>query len=282
MAKSAYMGNDYAGNYNREHLGLSSNEEKQVASVMANLVQTDPLFNDIYNLQHEVWSANEAAARAQMDFQSEANNKAMVFSAEEAQKNREWQERLSNTAHQREVNDLIAAGLNPVLSANAGAFTGSGGYGSGVTSAGAMAQHDSPIPSIIGNLLLNRINNAHQAEITGMYNEAQLASSAMSLQGSQAVAGAQVAAAQIAAETKLLEQERGQNWQTKENSMDRILKRWEKTQDVNSAKTIQSMKNAMEELSINEKHFDSMNPLGNLRGLTNDIAKTIDGFLEKR
>lgn len=58
----------------------------------------------------------------------------MNFNSAEAKKNRDWQEKMSNTAHQREVADLIAAGLNPVLSAGGtGASTPTGSSASGST-----------------------------------------------------------------------------------------------------------------------------------------------------
>lgn len=50
-----------------------------------------------------------------------------------------WQENMSKTSHQMEVNDLVAAGLNPVLSANQGANSYTTSVDSAVNGIASMA-----------------------------------------------------------------------------------------------------------------------------------------------
>ncbi|QCS36150.1 minor capsid protein [Capybara microvirus Cap1_SP_141] len=70
------------------------------------------------------------------------NQQALDYNSAEAQKNRDWQEYMSNTAHQREMKDLIAAGLNPVL-------TATGGSGA-TTPAGSSASTNNIAGSVLG------------------------------------------------------------------------------------------------------------------------------------
>lgn len=64
----------------------------------------------------------------------EIADQANRASASQARINRNWQEEMSNTAYQRQSEDMKKAGLNPLLGLGGGASTGSGGQGQAHTS----------------------------------------------------------------------------------------------------------------------------------------------------
>lgn len=117
---------------------------------------------------------SDAAERAN-SISAASSAKAMEFSREEAQKTRDWQEMMSNTAHQREVKDLIAAGLNPVLSATlGGASTPAGATASGQSYTGQKADIDTSMLPFYSQILGTILGNKTQENIARMQTETAL------------------------------------------------------------------------------------------------------------
>lgn len=129
--------------------------------------------------RNNAWSAEQA--QIQRDWQEVQNEKAMNFNSAEAVKNRDWQKMMSDTAHQREVKDLIAAGLNPVLSATGGngASVGSGATASGVTSAGAKGDTDESVTGAVMSWMANLLSAQTAILNTSVSAQASMASAGM-------------------------------------------------------------------------------------------------------
>lgn len=91
-------------------------------------------------------------------------------SAAEAQKNRDFQEDMSNTSYQRAVADMKAAGINPMLSAKVGGAS---------TPSGSVAQQHDVITPAVGSALqayqaTANVQNTQQATAIGKEQEREL------------------------------------------------------------------------------------------------------------
>lgn len=148
--------------YGSKVIGRTGTSGSSVVSYGSQPTQLQSMFGDITGILDQIYkisdrnsARSEAQAAELRDWQQRQNAIAMDFNSTEAAKNRDWQKMMSDTAHQREVADLQAAGLNPVLSASGGqgAAVTSGATASGLTSSGAKGETDMSTTQALVSLL---------------------------------------------------------------------------------------------------------------------------------
>lgn len=192
---------------------LSQVQGAATSGVLADVGKFNQQIEQLYGVTQANNAMSMHMAQQQQDWSAEQAELTRQFNAAEAAKTRKWQEMMSNTAHQREVKDLIAAGLNPVLSATGGngAAVTSGATAAGSNPSGAAASPDMSMSnafvSLLGNMLsvTTRLAEMSTSALTNQsvadkYTEAQKIAAGIAAAASRYGSDQHYAAAQYSAD----------------------------------------------------------------------------------
>lgn len=122
------------------------------------------------------WFDNLMTGQRDFDRNKELQSIANKFNAAEAQKTRDFSERMSNTAYQRAVADMKAAGLNPALLYSSGGVASTPATSaahSAQASAGNSSMALTSLIGTVGQLILGgvRLGNSAAAARTPNYTQ---------------------------------------------------------------------------------------------------------------
>lgn len=126
-------------------------------------------YNDYLN--GTTGSGLTTAQQQQNSFTMQQQNAQQQFNAEQAALNRDWQERMSNTAYQRGTSDMIAAGLNPAMMYGGSAASASTPSGSAASSAAPAGSSPSNVQVGLLDSLMNLAFSAERMQSLKLDNE---------------------------------------------------------------------------------------------------------------